>query len=163
LLQFYDDFSGVFSMSQPSLVISSLDAQRLRHMLDGGAHDHLPGVDALSDEIDRATIVEPQQVPPDVVTMNSTVRFINDSTHQEFQLKLVYPEDIAARLPGELTKLAQDEPPVQAVSVLAPVGSALLGLTVGQSIDWQIPGGKRLHLRILQVLRQPEAEGNFLL
>lgn len=150
-------------MSQPSLVISSLDAQRLRHMLDGGAHDHLPGVDALSDEIDRATIVEPQQVPPDVVTMNSTVRFINDSTHQEFQLKLVYPEGIAARLPGELTKLAQDEPPVQAVSVLAPVGSALLGLTVGQSIDWQIPGGKRLHLRILQVLRQPEAEGNFLL
>ena len=150
-------------MSQPSLVISSLDAQRLRHMLDGGAHDHLPGVDALSDEIDRATIVEPQQVPPDVVTMNSVVRFINDSTHQEFQLKLVYPEGIAARLPGEPTKLAQDEPPVQAVSVLAPVGSALLGLTVGQSIDWQIPGGKRLHLRILQVLRQPEAEGNFLL
>ena len=67
-------------MSQPPLIISALDAQRLRNMLDSGAHDHMPGVDALSDEIDRATIVEPQQVPPDVVTMNSTVRFINDST-----------------------------------------------------------------------------------
>ena len=120
-------------------------------------------MDALSDEIDRATIVEPQQVPPDVVTMNSTVRFINDSTGQEFQLKLVYPEDVATRLAGEPTKLAQDEAPVQVVSVLAPVGSALLGLAVGQSIDWQIPGGKRLQLRILQVLRQPEAEGNYLL
>ena len=76
-------------MSQPPLIISALDAQRLRNMLDSGAHDHMPGVDALSDEIDRATIVEPQQVPPDVVTMNSTVRFINDSTGQEFQLKLV--------------------------------------------------------------------------
>ena len=149
-------------MSQPPILISSLDAQRLRNMLDSGAHDHMPGIDALSDEIDRATIVEPQQVPADVVTMNSIVRFINDSTHQEFQLKLVYPEGIATRLAGEPTKLAQDEPPVQVVSVLAPVGSALLGLTVGQSIDWQIPGGKRLQLRILQVLRQPEAQGDFL-
>ena len=111
-------------MSQPPLIISALDAQRLRNMLDSGAHDHMPGVDALSDEIDRATIVEPQQVPPDVVTMNSTVRFINDSTGQEFQLKLVYPEDVATRLAGEPTKLAQDEAPVQVVSVLAPVGSA---------------------------------------
>ena len=150
-------------MSQPPLIISALDAQRLRNMLDSGAHDHMPGVDALSDEIDRATIVEPQQVPPDVVTMNSTVRFINDSTGQEFQLKLVYPEDVATRLAGEPTKLAQDEAPVQVVTVLAPVGTALLGLAVGQSIDWQIPGGKRLQLRILQVLRQPEAEGNYLL
>jgi regulator of nucleoside diphosphate kinase len=150
-------------MSQPPLIISTLDAQRLRNMLDSGVYGHFPGADALSDEVDRATIVEPQQVPPDVVTMNSVVRFINDSTQQEFQLKLVYPEDLAARLPGELTKLAQDEPPVQVVSVLAPVGSALLGLAVGQSIDWQIPGGKRLQLRILQVLRQPEAEGQFLL
>lgn len=150
-------------MSQPPLIISALDAQRLRNMLDSGAHDHMPGVDALSDEIDRATIVEPQQVPPDVVTMNSTVRFINDSTHQEFELKLVYPDEVATRLAGEPTKLASDAPPVQVVSVLAPVGSALLGLAVGQTIDWQIPGGKRLQLRILQVLRQPEAEGNFLL
>ena len=150
-------------MSQPFLFISALDAQRLRNMLDSGAHDHMPGVDALSDEIDRATIVEPQQVPPDVVTMNSTVRFINDSTGQEFQLKLVYPEDVATRLAGEPTKLAQDEAPVQEVTVLAPVDSALLGLAVGQSIDWQIPGGKRQQMHILQVLRQPEAEGNYLL
>jgi len=149
-------------MSHPPLIISSLDAQRLRSMLDGMAYAHLPGVDALSDEVDRAHIVAPQAMPATVVTMNSIVRFANDSNKTEYRLKLVYPDEIAARLPGEPTKLADgSEPPVQVVSILAPVGSALLGMSVGQSIDWQVPGGKRLHLRVLEVLRQPEAEGNF--
>ena len=117
----------------------------------------------LSDEIDRAQIVKPQEVPPTVVTMNSTVRFIDDKSKSEFQLTLVYPDEIAAKLAGEPTKMASEAEaePVQKVSVLAPVGSALLGLSVGQSIEWQIPGGRQLNLRILGVVRQPEAQGDF--
>ncbi len=149
--------------SQPAIIISSLDAQRLRNMLDSITYQNFPGIDALSDEIDRAKIVAPQEVPPTVVTMNSTVRFIDDKSKSEFQLTLAYPDDIAAKLAGEPTKLASEVEiePIQKVSVLAPVGSALLGLSVGQSIEWQIPGGRQLNLRILSVVRQPEALGDF--
>ena len=59
--------------SQPAIIISSLDAQRLRNMLDSITYQNFPGIDALSDEIDRAKIVAPQEVPPTVVTRTSTV------------------------------------------------------------------------------------------
>ena len=133
-------------MSQPPLIISSLDAQRLRNMLDSGAHDHMPGVDALSDEVDRATIVEPQQVPPDVVTMNSTVRFAIAETGKEFCLTLVYPRD----MDGSADRL----------SILAPVGAALLGLSVGDELTWPGPGGKTMTVRVQEVVYQPERAGD---
>ena len=133
-------------MSQPPLIISALDAQRLRNMLDSGAHDHMPGVDALSDEIDRATIVEPQQVPPDVVTMNSTVRFAIAETGKEFCLTLVYPRD----MDGSADRL----------SILAPVGAALLGLSVGDELTWPGPGGKTMTVRVQEVVYQPERAGD---
>jgi regulator of nucleoside diphosphate kinase len=130
---------------QPPIVVSSLDLQRLERILESGQFRHMPGIDALRHELDRATIIEPAEMPPGVVTMNSRVRFVDDSSGSEFELTLVYPE--ASGQPGT-------------VSVLAPVGSALLGLAVGQSISWQVPGGRRLQLRILEVVYQPEAEGD---
>lgn len=130
--------------NQPPIIVSSLDLERLEHILDSGQYKRLPGVDALRRELDRANIVEPTEVPSGVVTMNSTARFIDDATQQEYELTLVYPEASG---------------PANTVSVLAPVGSALLGLSVGQSISWQVPGGRRLQLRILDVTYQPEAMG----
>ena len=96
--------------------------------------------------MDRATVVKPVDVPPDVVTMNSTIRFVDDSNGAEFEFTLVYPADAGKP---------------DTISVLAPVGSALLGLSVGQSIAWQVPGGRELDLRVLAVVRQPEAMGEF--
>ena len=78
--------------------------------------------------------------------MNSTIRFVDETSKAETQLTLVYP--VAAGAPGT-------------VSVLAPVGSALLGLSVGQTISWPMPGGRTAELRVLEVLRQPEAMGEF--
>lgn len=131
---------------KPPIIVSSLDLERLERLLESKSLKRLPGIDALREELDRATVVEPAEIPSGVVTMNSTARFIDAETGATFELTLVYPE--AA---GSSDK----------VSILAPVGSALLGLSVGQSISWQVPGGRRLELRVLEVVSQPEAQGQF--
>ena len=84
-------------------------------------------------------------MPPDVVTMNSTVRFKMPSSGNEFCLTLVYPKDVQ----GDESK----------ISVLAPVGSALLGLKVGDSIAWPGPTGRTIEVEILEVVYQPERAG----
>lgn len=132
--------------SQPAITVSSLDLQRIERVLRAQSVRHLPGVDALQAELDRANVVEPVDMPPGIVTMNSTVRFCDDATGNRHELTLVYPDGAGA--PGT-------------VSILAPTGSALLGLSVGQSIAWQVPGGRKLQLRVLEVVRQPEAEGEY--
>jgi regulator of nucleoside diphosphate kinase len=131
---------------RPGIIISSFDLERLEQLLESDKYRNLPGIDALQSEIDRATIVAPNEVPADVITMNSSGTFIDDATGTEYKLSLVYP--------------GQTDVP-DAVSVLAPVGSALLGLSVGQSISWQAPGGRELRLRVLAVTYQPEASGEF--
>ncbi len=128
--------------TQPPLIVSTQDIERLERLLDSASYKGLPGVEALRDELARANVVAPAAIPAGVVTMNSTVRFRDDASNERFELTLVYPD--AARSPDS-------------VSVLAPVGSALLGLSVGQSISWQVPGGRTIILRILEVTNQPEA------
>lgn len=130
----------------PPITMSSLDWERLNKLLENPKYSDLPGAEPLEDEMNRANVVEPTEVPADVVTMNSTVAFIDDDSEQELELTLVYPDGVN----GSNT-----------VSIFAPVGSALLGLSVGQSIEWQVPGGRQLNLRVLKVVRQPEAEGEY--
>lgn len=129
----------------PSIVVSAHDFERLDQLLTSLASAGQPGVAALRGELARARVVEPQDMPPDVVTMNSRARLLNESSGRMLELTLVYPKDadVAA---GR-------------VSVLAPVGSALLGLGQGQSIDWPMPGGQQERLKVLEVLFQPEAAG----
>ena len=133
---------------EPSLevLLARFDWERLDRLVNLETYSRLPGVEALEEEMNRANVVEPTEVPPEVVTMNSTVEFIDDKTGQTFQMTLVYPDAVTGH---------------ETVSIFAPVGSALLGLSVGQSIVWQIPGGRELNLRVLKVLRQPEAMGEF--
>jgi len=133
--------------NMPPIIITSLDQARLERLFSSRSYSQLPGIDALIDEIDRASVVEPTEVPPDVITMNSTIRFVDDANGSEYQLTLVYPDEAGAQ---------------DTISIAAPVGSALLGLSVGQSIMWQVPGGRELNLRVLEVIRQPEAMGEYL-
>lgn len=132
---------------RPPITISSLDAVRLEHMLDSLSSNQFPDRDDLQAELDRANIVEPREIPPDVVTMNSTVTFRVESSDREFSLTLVYPND------------ADDS--TKKISILAPVGSALLGLREGDEISWPKPGGGLLLVRILKVMYQPERSGDF--
>jgi regulator of nucleoside diphosphate kinase len=133
--------------TQPHVVISSLDAARLEQLLDSLPRNSFPGWEALEDELARAEIVEPTAIPPTVVTMNSKVKFVVESSREEFCLTLVYPKDLDA---------SGDK-----ISVLAPVGSALLGLSQGDEIEWPKPGGGVLRVRIQEVAYQPERAGDF--
>jgi regulator of nucleoside diphosphate kinase len=129
----------------PPLVVSRLDCDRLDALLEtplAAGHD----TDGLRRELDRADIVEPAQMPPDVITMNSIIRFVDETSGAEREITLVYPRDADGS--GER------------ISILAPVGSALLGLRVGARIAWPLPGGRTTQLRVLALPYQPEAAGD---
>jgi len=133
--------------SEPNITISSLDAERLEALLDSLPHDAFPGKSDLMSELNRADIVAPAEVPPSVITMNSTVRFSVESSSEDFTLTLVYPKD----MDGSSDK----------ISILAPVGSALLGLSVGSTIEWPKPGGGVINVRVEEVVYQPERAGEY--
>lgn len=132
--------------TKPALVLSRLDVARLEALLEQPAQSGA-AFDALRDELARAEVREPQDMPADAITMNSTARFRDESTGEEREITLVYPRDV-------------DGSPDK-VSILAPVGSALLGLRAGQSIEWPVPGGRSTRLAVLGVRYQPEAAGEY--
>lgn len=134
-------------MKKPNITISSLDMDRLEALIESLPANAFPGRADLEAELARATVVEPRDVPPNVVTMNSTVRFKAEASGELFSLTLVYPKDLDD---------AGDK-----ISVLAPVGSALLGLAQGDTIEWPRPGGGMLTVRIEEVLYQPERAGAY--
>ena len=133
--------------TRPKVVISSLDADRLESLLDSLPEQAFPGKAELEGELARADIVDPKDVPETVVSMNSTVRFRVESSSEEFNLTLVYPKDMDSS--GEK------------ISILAPVGSALLGLSRGDQIEWPKPGGGLLRVRIEEIIYQPERAGEY--
>jgi regulator of nucleoside diphosphate kinase len=126
----------------PRVVLSSTDYDKLEALLDAIPGTSSPHKTALLNEIARADIVEPHEIPPSIVTMNSTVEFSMEGVAHDFRLTLVYPSEV------------QNTP--DCISILAPVGSALLGLAVGDAIEWPRPGGGLIKVRIKNVLNQPE-------
>jgi regulator of nucleoside diphosphate kinase len=126
----------------PQIYLTQNDLDRLLKLIETR-----PGkrFEKLESELVRATVVPRDKMPKDVVTMNSRVIFENETTRERREITLVYPgnADIDA---GR-------------ISVLVPVGTALLGLRVGQSIDWELPDGETQRYRIVEVPFQPEASG----
>lgn len=131
--------------SRPEIVISTVDADRIDNLMSSLPNGGLTGIAELESELARARVVEPRDMPPTVVTMNSTVRFKIESSNDEFELTLVYPKDIDST--------------GKTISILAPVGSALLGLSQGDEIEWPKPGGGVLRVQIKEVTYQPERSG----
>lgn len=133
---------------RPPLLVSRLDVERIESLLEQPAFQALD-TRALQEELARAEVAEPDRMPGDIITMNSVARVrVEDAEAgiQEYELTLVYPRDA--------------DPDAHKVSILAPVGSALLGLRVGDSIDWPMPGGRTARLHVLAVRYQPEAAGD---
>ena len=128
----------------PSIIITKPDLQRLERLLDS-LDDYGPAAEALEQELSRAQVVERSELPAGVVSMNSRVHCRDEGSGKDYRLTLVYPQDAGKE---------------GTVSVLAPVGTALLGMTVGQHIDWPTPSGKVLKLTLLEVEYQPEAAGD---
>ncbi|UXY13786.1 nucleoside diphosphate kinase regulator [Chitiniphilus purpureus] len=118
------------------IILSQSDLERLEALIERQSAG-TAGLAALEAELSRAEIVDDDALPADVVAMGSRARFLDEATGQEYAYTLVYPHqaDIAA---GR-------------ISVLAPAGSALLGLSVGQSIAWPAPGGHAMQLKVLAV------------
>ena len=127
----------------PPLLLSRLDCERVEALLETPAAATVDTA-ALRAELARATLADPADMPGDVVTMNSIVRMRDETTGIERDLALVYPRDAGGP---------------DRVSILAPVGSALLGLRVGDDIDWPLPDGSASRLRVLAIRWQPEAAG----
>ena len=136
------------AISTNQIVITTADFDRLRVLLDSPRYrsTQAPLLLALRDELDRGAVVPSDAVPEGVVTMNSRVR-VRDPKGRGFETySLVYPED------ADINE--------NKLSVLAPLGRALLGASVGQVVTFDAPGGLR-RLKIEKILYQPEACRDF--
>jgi regulator of nucleoside diphosphate kinase len=121
----------------PPISLTVADYERLAHLADVGAEKFPQAADFLAREIARAQVLPADYRGSGLVTMNSTVTFRDETTLQEREVTLVYPHeaDVSAHK----------------ISVLTPVGAALIGLSTGQSIDWQTRDGGWRSLTVLAV------------
>lgn len=125
--------------NQDNLILTQTDFDQLSLLVDS-VQTQVAGF--LEEELSRAAIVSDKDLPSDVVSMNSMVVFKDLDTDKEMPVTLVYPRD--ARIEDNK------------ISILAPVGSALIGLRVGQVINWPMPNGRVKKLQVISVLFQPE-------
>lgn len=135
-------------MSQPSIFITNKDAEKLQQLIRESFHTNYRGSDylkKLAKEMEKAFVVKPEQIPADVITLNSTARLEDQETNDEMVYTLVFPED---------ADVSQGK-----ISILAPIGTAMLGYKVGDAFEWDTPGGTRF-LRVKEILYQPEASGD---
>ena len=136
-------------MPKRKIIITQSDYEHLEELLSSeftqviGPADYLDGLEA---ELVRAEVVDPERVPKSVVTMNSTVKLRDLDTNEVETYTLVFPEQ---------ADIANNK-----LSVLAPVGTAILGQRVGDVLRWRVPGGRR-SLKVERVLYQPERAGVF--
>jgi regulator of nucleoside diphosphate kinase len=128
--------------AKPTIILSADDYKRLS-VLAHAASKRMPNLaDELAEEIARARVLAKGERPQHIVCMNSEVEFRDDTTGKVQKVTLVYPE---------LADISQRK-----VSILTPVGTALIGLETGQSITWETPSGEVRQLTVLSV-RQPVA------
>lgn len=133
-------------MNTRTIHVTEHDMERLRELIknvQNGDDRDRPYLSALEAELDHATVVTLDDVAPDVVTMNSRVRLRDGRS--SWIMTLVFPESA--------------DPEEGRISVLAPLGAALLGCRVGQKVEFRVPGGEARSCDILSVLYQPEAAG----
>jgi regulator of nucleoside diphosphate kinase len=133
------------SMNQRAIHITEMDRKRLLDLIleaQSGEYRKSVYLEDLRGELERAEVVPPEKIPGDVITMNSTVMLKDLDAGEEETYTLVYPEN-ADTSQGK-------------VSILAPIGTAMLGYRVGDVFEWEVPAGKR-RLKVEKILYQPEA------
>lgn len=126
-----------FNVDLPPIAITRRDSERLSRLAAAALEKYPATSEFLAREIERAHLIEDFESLPGLVSMGSEVEFRDDITGQVRRVKLVYPEEIGK------------DP--AAVSVLTPVGAALIGLSVSQSIEFQTPSGGWRSLTVLAV------------
>lgn len=137
----------MMGMNEDLIYITEKDYLRIQHTLKSYKTNESHDLENLELELERARIISDHEVPPDLVTMNSKVRYLQLPENIEATVTVVYPSSVG----------------VGKVSLLSPEGSALLGLRENQKINWMFPDGKTRTLKVLEVLYQPEAKGHWFL
>lgn len=131
------------------IILNKLDYLRIRkHLREAQLRKTIDAANAekLANELESGVLVEPQEIPSDVVTMNSVVKisFVGEERQQEF--RIVYPDEADFRM--------------KKVSIFAPIATALIGFRVGDLIEWMVPGGLK-KIKIDGISYQPEAAGDY--
>ncbi|MCK9269015.1 MAG: nucleoside diphosphate kinase regulator [Bacteroidales bacterium] len=131
------------------LIVNRLDYGRIKKYIEQARQ--LRSINAaesekLLEELENAQVREPQDIPSDVVTMNSIVKVSFLNTKKEVQFQLVYPDQANFK--------------EQKISIFSPIATALIGYKVGDEVEWVVPGGLT-KLKIEQIVYQPEAAGDY--
>lgn len=129
------------------IYITNIDRDRIKKILDEMSESKQSrdeSVKKLGGELSRAVVVDSQQVPRDVITMNSKALLqLND---EDMEVSLVYPED------ADLGSMK--------LSIFSPIGTAILGYKEGNTVEWEVPSGTS-KIYIKKILYQPEAAGDY--
>ncbi len=131
------------------IIVNKKDYMRIHKSIDVARRQNTIGVneaETLLNELHSALIVEPQEVPDDVVTMNSIVKISFLNTNKTLQFQIVYPDSANIK--------------ENRISIFSPVATALLGYRVSDEIEWMVPSGLT-RIRIDKIVYQPEAAGDF--
>ncbi len=123
-------------MTKKPIYVTKYDKKRLESLVS----------DELKSELKRARVVEPKEIPTDVITMNSRFKLKDLDSGEISEYTLVFPED--------------EDIYNNKISIYAPMGIALIGYRVGDVIEWPAPRGT-LRIQVLEILYQPEAAGDF--
>ncbi len=137
-------------MSKNNIYISEFDLKRLKELIkvveEFGDKRVIQYIEELDDELNRAESMTPQEIPDNVITMNSTFRVRNLDTNEVAVYTLVFPAE-ADSAKGK-------------ISILAPIGTAVLGYKIGDTIEWEVPAGRK-RLKVEEIVYQPEAAGDY--
>ncbi len=133
-------------MSKKLIYITDNDMKRLRELIMETDNRDKKYLRELEDELDKGEVVNSRNIPNNSITMNSKVRLRDINTQKEMICWLVFPDDSNADQ-GK-------------ISILAPIGTALLGYKIGDIIEWKVPAGLT-KLKVEEILYQPEAAGDY--
>jgi regulator of nucleoside diphosphate kinase len=131
------------------LILNKLDYLRIKKAIESAKQvKSINDTEAgnLIKELDSATIVEPTQIPSDIVTMNSIVQISFLNAPRQIQFQIVYPRD---------ANLKENK-----ISIFSPIATALIGYKEGDEVEWIVPAGPT-RLKIDKIIYQPEASGNY--
>lgn len=133
------------------IIVSKLDYSRIHKCIEVARRENTIApkeAENLLGELHSAVLVEPEEVPENVVTMNSIVRISLLNTGRSMQFRIVYPDEANSK--------------ENKISIFSPVATALIGYSISDVIEWQVPSGLA-RIRIDEIVYQPEAEGNYVL
>ncbi len=134
-------------MTTPTIQITQVDFDKLKELLRDRSRlrpEDKNCIDALSAELDKAQIKPPEKISPDVITLNSRARLWDLEANEYLEMTIVLPER------ADLS--------TGCISILAPLGTAMLGYSKGDTFTWNMPGGQS-RFRVDEILFQPEASG----